>query len=427
LPWLALSALAPVLVYATVRASWDQRQALLAGVLLLLTPHWLHSAAVSSLGATLLSLWLLVLAPYVRSLVARGGSTTLRRRSTPLFWSVVTGAAVGFGAAIHLSALWVLPVILVHYWIARLDVLRRIVQRGSLPAPGALVWAAVFVPVMCLLFNPGLWGKPVIAIVRWALGPLAPSFKPAYFAGEWVSSLPAPKTYAITWLSWTLPAALLLCLMIGLLRLIHRGLARRFASGSLRPCRDRAALGALVAVGLTVTLISPGFAPSVLARFPPHAELALPFVAVAAAAGLSLAADRALGVKRASYFCGAVVTLVAWTTLSAPSTLSSSFDALIGGAAAVQERKLLPLSDGSELALLATDIDAIRAQRLVIEAPEVPPSFWSVLRESGRLETSIVSGTAQSSDLVLVRGPSGDGAVIATIERNGAELWTLLR
>jgi hypothetical protein len=153
----------------------------------------------------------------------------------------------------------------------------------------------------------------------------------------------------------------------------------------------------------------------------------LPFVAVAAAAGLSLAADRALGVKRASYFCGAVVTLVAWTTLSAPSTLSSSFDALIGGAAAVQERKLLPLSDGSELALLATDIDAIRAQRLVIEAPEVPPSFWSVLRESGRLETSIVSGTAQSSDLVLVRGPSGDGAVIATIERNGAELWTLLR
>ncbi len=417
LPWIAIASLAPVLVYAAARPSLGRRPALLAGALLIATPRWLHAAACGADGAVVTSLWWLVIAPYLRSMHRP-------RAGAPAIAGVAV--ALGLGASVSMAVLWVLPVVVIHFWLAHRGTSRRLAARGRLPVPASAAVAAALLPVFVLSTNPALWTDKLIALVRWTLAPLEPAVTPTAYAGQLVERAAVPAGYVATWLALTLPAAVVACALVGLGVLTHRALARRFAAGSLRPPRDARALGTLVAVGLVATVIAPALEARPVVQWPPRVELALPFVAIAAGVGLDRAARLVGGAKGAWPVAAGVVLAVLFLALRAPSTGAASFDLLLGGPRAVVATRVLPPGDGSELSALAPRIDALGRPQIALSARDVPKQLWGALRDAGRLRTAVVTVPA-AGELELRRGSAAGGRPVATVERDGAVLWTLVR
>lgn len=416
LPWLVLAAMAPALVYLAARPSLGRAPALLAGALLLALPRWVHAAACASDAAVATSLWWLVIVGYLACLDA----PRPRRRARV----VGLALALGLGATVTMAVLWVLPLVLCHYWLARSPTSRRLLRRGRLPVPMPIAVAVALLPVIVFATNPALWGQNAIGIVRWALAPLEPAVTPSVYAARVVKQAAVPASYSLAWLGLTLPAAVVACAATGLAALAHRALARRFASGSPRPPADRRRIGALVALGLVATLLAPACEPRPLVVFPPRLELALPFVAIAAAVGLERGARVIAGARRWGLVAAVVVAAVLWLAVRAPRTGAASFDELLGGARTVVAARVLSAGDGSEIAALAPAIDALGRPHVTLSAPDVPPELWAVLHDAGRLRTSITSG--RTGELALVRGPAEGGTFVGSVKRDGVVLWTLV-
>lgn len=423
LPWLVLAALSAVLVYVLALPSLGRRTALLAGLLLAVTPRWLHGAAICSSGVTAAACWLLVMTPYVRALgPARLG---LHEKQNPLAWGMFAAVAVGFGLAVSSATLWAVVIVVLHFWFARYRATRRLLKHGRVPVPPFVLFALFAAPLACLLFNPALWRVRLVSIPRWLLAPLAPSVVATQYAGQLVDGPPVPSGYTVRWLVETLPAVLLACALVGLGVLAHRALARRFASGSLRPPRDRHALGTLIALGLSFTVLGPFVCPAVLTTFPPRVELCLPFVALSAAIGLSRAARAAAGVRFARWLELGTVAVIGGLALYTPGTLSASFDELLGGARHAVAAGVFAVGDGSELGLLAHDIDTLGRSQISLLAPGVPPGLWSALRDTGWLRTAVVTAPLdRPGALKLVRGRTR-GRPLFQVERDGTSLWAL--
>ncbi len=428
LPWLVLSALAPLLLYAVARPSLGRRVAVLSALLLALMPRWLHDSVVGSAGVPVACAWLLLLAAYIRSLGPARARAPRKGSAREMCWAIAAAAALGFGVAVSLATLWVLPVIAVHFWIARGPSTRRLAPRGRVPVPAFAVFALVLVPALLLALNPALWGQNIIQIARWLLAPLDPSVSPTLFAGKLVDSPPVPLGYAPLWLAVSLPAVLVVCALIGAALVVHRGLGRIFARGPLRPQRDRHALGALALLGAAFGALGPALTPAVLTVFPPRVALALPFVALLAAIGLERAARAAIGDRLAMYPAALVVVVVGFLALRAPGTNSASYDVLLGGARSAAAHRVFAVGDGSELGVLARRIDALGRSQVTLLAPGVPPGVWDALRNAGRLETAIVTASVEMPhQLVLERGKQSGGKVVAAVRRDGAPLWALVR
>ncbi|MEB2313764.1 MAG: hypothetical protein OZ921_05615 [Sorangiineae bacterium] len=412
LPWIALAALGPALVVVAARRSLGRAPALLAGVLLLVTPRWLHAASMGADSAALASAWWLVIAACLRSLSGR-----------PRFASVAL--ALGAALSVSLAALWVVPLVVAHHLFARRELSRRLARRGRQPWPAPLVGALALAPVFVYGLNPALWGAKPLELVAWVLAPLAPERAPTLYAGKLVGES-VPLGFGPLWLTLSLPAVLLAGALLGLVVFAHRTLARRYALGALRPPPDRTALGGLVALGLAATALGPALAPEPLVVLPPRIELALPFVAIAAAAGLERASVSLLGPARWRFGAAGVAGVLLALTLRAPRTASASFDALTGGARAVVLHSWLPAGDGSELGVLAPTLDRLPEDEVTLSADSVPAALWDALTRAGRLRLR-VRVVPSGGALVLSRGAARDGDPLATVTRDGATLWTLSR
>ena len=338
LPWLLFAALGPALLYALVSPSRGPLAGAVAGLLLLSMPGFGHAAAVTSEAVTRSTAWVLVLALSQRAMLSRGRAV--------LAWSAAAAVALGAGSALTFGALWALPLAVLHFWLCRRHQFFRLLRCGRVALPAFVPLALVVVPAVVFALTPALWTMNVVSLVRWALAPLAPSVEPALFAGRLVTELPVPLGFASTWLVFTLPAATLACVLVGLGVLGHRALARRFARGRLRPRRDRTALGGLVALGLAMTLIGPACVPAPLAVFPPDAAAALPFAAIAAALGVDRVA-RVAYERRPLLPLALTLGTLTWMSVARPETASASFDHALGGPRTVAQTRLLPLGDGS--------------------------------------------------------------------------------
>jgi hypothetical protein len=397
-PALVLGLLAPAAVYVLARPSLGRRAAGASAVLLALHPGWLHACAVTAEGARIGSIWLLVLAAHQASL----GSCAPAESRARLVWSVVCGLALGLGVALSEAALWVLPLLLAHYWVSRHRSVRRLVRRARFPLPSSALACALLAPVGSVALNPTLWKKVGIGVVRWWLDPLSSAGLAAGFTG------PRGVARAIGWVWDTSPLVTLLCAMLGLGAIVHRALARRFASGSLRPKADRHALGALVVLGLAFTLVLPACLPRVLSPPALRPAASLPFLALAAGWGLEAIARFRVGERRALWVVatGAVLAGVGLATSGLPT---------LGG-------------DGSELGPVAAAVDRLGVPEVTLDAPDVPADYWRALAAGGRMRTLVRPPRAgETPEFVLRRGSGAPGAVLATVTRRGAALWTLVR
>ncbi len=407
LPWLLLAASAPLSVYAIVSASRSGVVSVMAAASLLFLPRWLHGAAVASEGVLVASLWLALLALYVRSQVGR----------KKVCWAVAGALLFGIGAALSLATLWVLLLIIVHFALARGS--WRGSRSGRVPLPSIVVASLPLAPLTFFATSPIVWRVPAAAIVRHLLSPLSPAIVPTQFHGRMVNALPVPGSYALSWLVATLPFSLQLAALVGLLAIVHRALARRFASGALRPPRDRMALGMLCTLGLGLAIGLPAIAPEPLVRFPPRVELAYPFVAIAVALGLERLGQWVRPERLRLVPAACVLGVLALGSITTVSTAGASFDPLFGGARRVAHSGSFPVGDGSELGPLLAAIDERGGVEL---SAGVPPGLFQRLLDLGRIKTA----EPPASDVRLEPRPRPNASMVASVRRDGIVLWALV-
>lgn len=406
LPWLIAVAAAPALLFAWVRRGRSRTCALSAGALLAVLPTFVHGAAVARTSLLSMTSWLAILAACAAARRARAQHR--RRRMALVALAVVVSAAMQCGAS------WALGLATLHAWLADWRGTLRSLRAGRLTLPSDVIVGLIAAPIGWFLLSPERWGATTVEIVRAALAPLGPSLSPAEFAGRIVREPPVPAAFGGVWLACATPLAVTLAAGAGVLVIAHRALARRFASGRLRPPRDHAALGVWVTAGLGVALLGPALSPAPLVVFPPRIEIALPFVAIAAALGAVHASRRWFG--RGGVVPAVVIVVVTAFSLRSPATLGAAYDGLLGPRA-IQSSALLPLGDGSELTRLAS-----AATALDVENAQVPAGYWEALRCVGIAATIEPDSAAPCA---LVRGGDPRPA-LARVERSGAVLWSIV-
>jgi hypothetical protein len=417
LPWLALGALAALGVFGMLRRAHGTLVGALGAAWLMALPPFVHGIVVMREGALVAAFHVLVLACQVQSL---GGG----RRA--LGWAGLGALALGAGSAVSLATLSVIPVLLAHFWLSRGRTTLRLARRGRLPVPPLVLFGLALGPIAYLALSPALWKATPAVVARVVLAPLGPTVTPAPFAGTVVHKLPVPGGYWASWLVQSLPVAALVAALLGVGAAVHHGLARRFASGRLRPPRDRHALGLLGALGLFGLPLAAALQPSVLVRFPPRVELALPYVALLAASGLCELATRfarpALG--RATAIATVLVAMI--PAHVKPATASLAFSPLTGGPARIQRTRALPFGDGSEVGALVPAIDALGQSELSLDLPpELSPELFRVLASAGRMKTRIVPRHGSATH-AIERGASARGSLLGEARRDGAVAFTLI-
>jgi hypothetical protein len=416
LPVLLLASAVPFALFLMLRAGGGNRAAWFSAVLLFTFERFWHGAAVQARSVAAAAIWMLALVVYVQSLRGRAGTL----RVAPWCWSAALAVVLGVGWSIDRASLWVVPVILVHYPIARWPLFRRAAP-SLVPLHSGLVMTAAAVPIATLLLHPGLWGENATALARWVLTTLTPQVAPASYEGSVIAAPPLPLGFAWVWFTRTTPLVLTLLAFAGVVALGHTFLARRFASGRLRPRRDPTAIGALLLLGAALTLLGTSLVPAPLRVFPPFVEAALPFTAALAGIGLD-AALRWTGERRAGYAAAAAIVLVLLSvSFRAPSTASAAFDAVPGGTRRVAAGAILPLGDGSELSTVTAAIDRLGADVELI-ADDVPAEYWAIARQFERMTASVRE--TPDAPLELVRAEHMP-AVRAQVRRDGVVLWSL--
>lgn len=407
LPWLAICATMPALLFVWVHLARQKSVALAAAGVLLAMPPFLHGAAVTRPALVTAASWMAIATASAAARRSNG-----RRRTLCLLGVGFTAAIAG---ALGSGALSALALVTLHDWLSNPRRTVRLARAGAVALPSAVLVGALAAPIGWLGLAPEHWGAPTIELIRAGLAPLAPSIAPTVFAGQTARDLPVPGGYAGVWLACATPLAIGLAALIGLGLGVHRGLARHFASGRRRPPRDPVALGTWVFLGIAASVVGPLLAIRPLVVFPPRIETALPFVAIAAALGASFVGERILG-PRGHAVAWAVAGVVGVFALRDPGTLSAAYDGVVGPRT-IQRLRLLPVGDGSELGRLAH-----ASGELSVRSSEVPEGYWLALARAG-IPTSIVADS--SAPYALTRGADPRPA-IARVERSGAVLWSIV-
>jgi hypothetical protein len=420
LGWLLITGLAPAAVFYLVARSKGPRVAALSACILLSIPRWIHAAAVARESAIVGSIWLIALALYVQSmpppLRARRRGEKARFRLAGVAFAVV----IGLGASTSLATLWVLPLVLVHAAFVHSRRLRRFVRRGLLPVPAGVLLAILIAPVTLVAAAPSLWRGGGAHVAQWLLVPLSPSIEPLlYRGGPVVSPRDVPAGYALRWLVATTPSLILLLALAGTVVLIMAFRSNRGTD------RDPYALGILLLLAVAAAVVGPALTPAVLTRFPPRIEAALPFIAIAAAIPVERAAVRFAGEARSVFAVLAAGFVFLTYGLVGLPTASASFGLFGGGTARAVEGRMWTVGDGSEVAALAIAIDRLGMPRLAVDAPDVARTYWAVLERVGRLRTHVEPGRGGPLAVSVHRG--ADPNAIATVSRDGAQLWSLAK
>jgi hypothetical protein len=223
LPWLILAALLPLSLFLLLRARFRTRTAAVASLWLLLSPGFIDAAL--SVRASMLAIaagWLVVAA----------SACALRQRSpSARCWLLLASAACAWiGCGLSFAVTWIIPVLLLHAWIANRERAERLLEHGYWPLPNVVLVALVALPIAVYSFDPLLWHGDVPALIRRVFE--EDDSARAFATG--IGSLILPGLFGL----------------VGILAMAHAALARRFATGEFRPSRDASALGGLLTAGL---------------------------------------------------------------------------------------------------------------------------------------------------------------------------------
>ncbi len=390
--WLVCGATAPVLLMALCRRGLGPSLALLAAVCLLAQPVWQHAVATTSPSVTLAALYLGVALLHTVSL----GDPRWR-------WSLGCAALLGVAVAIDRAALWAVPVL----------VLQRLVGSSTASARVPL-WvglAPLVVPVAMIAAAPHLWGRPPVEVVAWVFDALQHSERAVRFLGE--PAVTTAPSYGLVVLALRTPLALSVAAVVGCGVLVHRELARRFASGSLRPKPDPSRLAQLVGIVLAGSLLLAPWLPAPLRRFPPSVELLLPLLSVPVAIGLARL-GRLLDAKLGFALLCVLTVGIGLAALKHVRTGSAYTTALLRGAP--HRSGWVDTTDGSELG----GLQGTKWSATPLHAPSVPPGWLALMAQRGAFPWRKRPGDGRYR---LHRGGGAESTVV--VEREGVPLWSV--
>ena len=397
-PALVLGLLGPGAVYLLARPSLGRRAAGASAVLLAAHPAWLHACAVTAEGSRVGSISVLVLAVHQASL----GGRAPRARRAPLVWPVVCGLVLGFGVALSEATLWVLPLLLAHYWVSQHRSFRRLVGRARLPLPPSLVACALFAPVASVALNPTLWKKVGVGVVRWWLDPLSSAGLAAGFTG------PRGVARAVGWVWDTSPLVTLLCAIAGIRG--HRASRARSAirlgqpAAEGRSTRPGGARRARAGIHADPARVAAAGAVAVCPAA--RSEPAVP----GARCRLGSRRDRDGSGSENAARCGWSPAVSSWAESAARRADCRPSDVTVASSA-----------------LVAAAVDRLGAPEVALDAPDVPAEYWRVLATAGRIAPCGAGrpGRARRPNRRFAAAAKRPGSVLATVTHRGTVLWTL--
>ncbi len=401
-PLLLVAALGPVAAFALSLRSWGTLGALGGALLLALHPGWIHGGVTGSEPVVVATSWLVVLAAHVASLRGKSGRARLS-------WGAASGIGLGVGLALSLAAAWVVPLLVAHFAVARWSSIRRLVPRGRVPVPVSLLGCALLAFPTFLALTPGLWGARPIAVARTLLSPLD------------ARPLDAPLSVG-GWTLATLPAGVVLLLLVGAAVTLRARASRRFATGRLRAPIDRGAVGALSGLGLLATLVAAPLLPDVLSASAPRLASALPFVALLAGAGFGAAAAAVAGGRAGLALAVLVLVPLAVLGTREMGTASVAGAPFHGGANAAG----LAVADGSELGAVVAGVADHFPDGATVNSSVVPGDYWKALGRTTGAKLRPVPDPRRAQ-VVVERGEVARGPIVARSVRGRVTVWTASR
>jgi len=404
LPGMVMGGLGLWVTYIFGRRAHSHRAGLFAALALGLMPRVFYHAHLDCFDVPVMTMWVLVLYCYWRSL--EGGLT----------WAALTGLTWGLALETKHNA-WFVPFLVVaHFAVTRLLDLKRDAAKGKFPIPLALICMAVIGPLVFVALWPWMWFDTISTPTH---GPgrfqeyVGFHTNHAYYNMEFMGynwfRPPFPRTYSWGMILFTVPAITLVLGVIGLVRKLPAMLRETSWLSALLPARWRAKLGpegrtdaagtwVLVLMGFLVPL-----APWFSSKTPifggtKHWFPAYPFLAILAGAGFAWVARAladALGdrVRRAwlpSVAMGSVLLLpaLAQTAHSHPVGLSN-YTPVAGGAPGAASLGLNRQFWGFTTGSLVPWFNRTVRPRGGVYIHDTTFESWSMLQQDGYLREDI--------------------------------------
>jgi hypothetical protein len=267
-----------------------------------------------------------------------------------------------------------------------------------------------------MIFTPLLWAPSARAVLEWLLVPLRETHEKLLYLGDIATGPYEAPSYAMHRALVSIPLLLLIVAALGAWTLVRRRLYSRDADDPRR-------VALLAAIVIVFALVVLPLLPAQVAPFPAQPLAVLPFIAFFAAIGMERVATQTMP-QRARWFASAVTLLLATLWLRDLPTSGSFYNWLNGGTAWVAKHKTFDAGDGSELAVLAQDLNGRGAESVSVASPDVPAGYFELLSRTKRAPARLVA--------MPRRGPRGYQVVrgertpaVATVKRDDAVLWTL--
>ena len=204
LPGMVMGALGIWLTFVFGRRAHSTAAGLIAATSLALMPRVFYHAHLDCFDVPVMTMWIIVLYAYWRSLAGGIG------------WALATGIAWGLALETKHNA-WFVPFLVVaHFVLTRAGDLRRDLARGSLPLPLSLVSMTVLGPLLFVGLWPWMWFDTSARFQEYA----AFHLHHAYYNMEWMGynwfHPPFPHSYSWGMVLFTVPGITLLLAVLGL-------------------------------------------------------------------------------------------------------------------------------------------------------------------------------------------------------------------
>lgn len=404
LPGMVMGGLGLWVTYIFGRRAHSHRAGLFAALALACLPRVFYHAHLDCFDVPVMTMWVLVLYCYWRSL--SGG----------IAWAVLTGLTWGLALETKHNA-WFVPFLVVaHFLVTRLLELKKDAQKGKFPIPLALIFMVVLGPLVFVALWPWMWFD---TLSNPAHGPgrfqeyVAFHTGHAYYNMEFMGynwfRPPFPRTYSWGMILFTVPFITLLLGALGLARKLPAMVREASWLAAIVPQRFRAHLGepegtdgagtwVLVFMGFLVPL-----APWFSSKTPifggtKHWFPAYPFLAILAGVGFAWAARAladALGdrVRRAwlpPVALGSVLLLPAFaqTAHSHPFGLSN-YTPVAGGAPGSADLGLNRQFWGFTTGSLVPWFNRHAPPRAGVYIHDTTFESWSMLQQDGYLREDL--------------------------------------
>jgi hypothetical protein len=378
-PGMLMGGIAVAVLYLWGRQAVGRAAGVVAALAFALMPHVFFHAHLAGLDVGAAAMWLLTSYLYYRAFSERR-----------IGWVIAAGVAYGFFLDTKHNA-WLLPFALVaHLACVRCVEWRRGVAREGPFVPPALLSVLLLGPLVFFLVWPWIWFSTGERLAEWVRFHLGHDYYNMAFLGHTYWKPPMPRLYAWLMTLGTVPAITLVLFLLGLVDSV-RAAAQRAGTARL-------SLDAFWLIGLGVS-----YAPWLSSDTPifggtKHWITAYPFMALFAARGFTMLADRIIALHQklrdrpeaARAALGAVLAAGPLVmTLGAHPFGLSFYGPVLGGVSGAASLGMNRSFWGYTTGSLTSVLNQRAKPNAVVYLHDTASQSWELLRADGKIRRDL--------------------------------------